>query len=67
MLKKSASTKKVEVQAKAETKRVRSSLNLNLILLHSLRSGLRPDRDEVLFGKTDQLLKSRGILDSHIG
>ena len=28
---------------------------------------LRPCRGEVLFGKTDQLLKSRGILDGHIG
>jgi hypothetical protein len=28
---------------------------------------LRPGRDELLLGKTDQLLKSRGILDRHIG
>jgi hypothetical protein len=39
VLKKSASTKKVEVQAKVEIKRVCSSLNLDLdlILLLSLR------------------------------
>jgi hypothetical protein len=28
---------------------------------------LRPDRGELLPGKTDQLLKSRGILNRHIG
>jgi hypothetical protein len=61
--------KKAEVQAKAETTSVWSSLNLNLdlILLHSLRSRLRPNRDEMLLRETDQLLKSRGILDGHIG
>jgi len=37
MLKKPASTNKVEVQAKVEIKRVWSSLNLDLILVHSLR------------------------------
>jgi len=31
------------------------------------RSHLRPGRGELLFGKTDQLLKPRGILDRHIG
>jgi hypothetical protein len=30
-------------------------------------SRLRPDWDEMLLGETDQLLKSRGILDGHIG
>jgi hypothetical protein len=40
MLKKSASTKKVEVQAKVEKKRVWSSLNLDLDL--SLSQKLRP-------------------------
>ena len=40
MLKKPASTNKVEVQAKVEIKRVWSSLNLdlNLSLVHSLRA-----------------------------
>ena len=28
---------------------------------------LRPGRGEMLLGKADQLLKSRGILDGHIG
>jgi len=28
---------------------------------------LRPGRGEVLFGKTDQLLEPRGILDRHVG
>jgi len=40
MLKKSASTKQVEVQAKVEKKRVRSSLNLDPDL--SLSQKLRP-------------------------
>jgi hypothetical protein len=31
------------------------------------RPRLRPGRGELLFGKTDQLLKPRGILDRHIG
>jgi hypothetical protein len=31
------------------------------------RPRLRPGRGDVLFGKTDQVLKPRGILDRHIG
>ena len=40
MLKQSASAEKVEVkaEAKAEMKKVRSSLNLDLSLVHSLRT-----------------------------
>ena len=37
---------------------------------HSFRPALHalcPGRGEVLFGKTDQVLKPRGILDRHIG
>ncbi len=48
---------------------VRSSKNLELRTSNSSvsrASRLRSGRDEMLLGETDQLLKSRGILDGHV-
>jgi hypothetical protein len=49
--------------APIETHSFRPALHASRTTLHALR----PGRGEVLFGKTDQVLKPRGILDRHIG
>lgn len=52
--------------SRASNQELRTSCPVRLACL-SRASRLRRGWDEMLLGETDQLLKSRGILDGHIG